>query len=62
MVRELVDIAYQEIPDSLHSRSVFIIVCNYKLGGYRKDKSRLFSEMHNDRTNSNEHKLEHGKF
>lgn len=70
MFRNLNDIAYQERLKELglfslqkrRWRGGFIAVCNYKVRGYREDGSRLFSEVHADRTNSNEHKLEHGKF
>jgi len=39
-----------------------VAVYNYMVGGFREDKARLFSKVHNSRTSGNKPKLEHGKF
>lgn len=39
-----------------------VAVYNYMVKGFREDKARLFSEVHDSRTRGNKPKLKHGKF
>ena len=43
-------------------RGYLIAACSYLMGESRKDRDRLFSEMHSDRMKGNRQKLEYKTF